>query len=249
MARRIASSSLCASLQGLRRSPCHRPPWRAEVDRFCRRFEKHRRTYFLGLVRRIGAAPDREFSAGGVTLKEATMKRDHEDDYPIAKKFARVRLLTQAIFLSSGLATGMFVAHAANAAKALAAETSTPASNATSSGSTNSSSHVVTSDGSSTSATSARSSSANKTNTTGAGAGSKTRGGGSARPPSTTTRATSSTPSPTTTRPPNVTTTTRAPSSPVTTVVPTTVYVPPTTVPITTTTVCRSTPSGKVVCF
>jgi hypothetical protein len=30
--------------------------------------------------------------------------------------------------------------------------------------------------------------------------------------------------------------------------VPTTVYVPPTTVPITTTTVCRSTPSGKVIC-
>src|ERR1700688_1653066 len=60
--------------------------------------------------------------------EEDTMKRSYEVDYPIAKKFARVRLLTQAIFLSSGMATGMFVAHAASVTKALTASQTTTSS-------------------------------------------------------------------------------------------------------------------------
>jgi hypothetical protein len=181
------------------------------------------------------------------------MKRAYEVDYPIAKKFARVRLLTQTIFLSSGIVTGIFVAHAANAAKALAvSQTIIPSANVKSSTENVSTTYEVTSNGLGADAHGARVPSESKKSTHASSSGvgdarSTSHGGASTTVP--TTRATNPSLAPTTPSPSNLTTTTRAPSSPpVSAVVPTTAYTPPTTVPVTTSTVCTTSPSGKTTC-
>jgi len=167
------------------------------------------------------------------------------------RSFTRVRQLTQAIFIGSGLVSAFgvhYFASAANLANSTASTvvTTTP--------------HVplrsvpARSKGTSSHATGH--------STTTLPGHSTTRPPSSGRPVdhSSTTLAPHST-SPTSTVPRSagaVTTTIRplstpttvpvTPTTPTTLATPTTVYVPPTTVPITTTTICTTTPSGKVKC-
>lgn len=172
-------------------------------------------------------------------LRTFPMRLFHRTPEHLRRRLANVRRLTQAIFVGSGLAVGLFVVHAADSsATSVSTTTTTPTTSVGTGGATTTTSvgPAKAPKGSDTGTGTHSTATTSRRAVTTTTAPSRTASGGGSPTASTPTTVPARTP--TTTTP-----TTAPPAAP-----PTTVYVPPTTVPVTTTTTCTTTPSGTVTC-